>query len=132
MTNTIQLISFYTLVRREFVRMLRIFSQVFLPPVVTTALYFLIFGRIIGSRIGDMSGVDYKVFITPGLIMMTVITNSYSNVSGSLFRSRFHKKVEQMIISPRHPLLFLLGYISGGVIRGLVVALLVYFVSCFF
>jgi ABC-2 type transport system permease protein len=127
-----QAIALYTIIRRELVRMFRIFSQVFLPPVITTALYFLIFGSLIGRRIGAINGVHYPLFIAPGLIMMSVITNAYSNVSTSLFSVRFQKNIEEMLISPMHDSLLLLGYILGGMLRGLMVALLVFLVSCFF
>jgi ABC-2 type transport system permease protein len=127
-----QSIAFYTLVRREVVRMFRIASQVFLPPVITTSLYFLIFGGLIGSRIGDIHGISYPMFIAPGLIMMSVIVNAYGNVSSSLFGVRFQRSIDEMLISPMHNSLLLLGYVSGGVLRGLIVALLIFLISCFF
>ncbi|KTD22105.1 ABC transporter permease [Legionella lansingensis] len=127
-----QVIALYTVVRRELVRMFRIASQVFLPPVITTALYFLIFGNLIGERIGPIQGATYTLFIAPGLIMMSVITNAYSNVSTSLFSTRFQKSIEEVLISPMHDSLLLLGYVLGGVLRGLLVAILVFLVSCFF
>ena len=127
-----QLIALYTLVRRELVRMFRIASQVFLPPVITTTLSFLIFGSLIGPRIGTIQGVSYPMFIAPGLIMMSVIVNSYGNVSSSLFGVRFQKSIEEMLISPMHNGFLLLGYILGGVLRGLIVAILVFLVASFF
>lgn len=127
-----QVIALYTLVRRELVRMFRIASQVFLPPVITTALYFLIFGSLIGPRIGQIEGVSYPMFIAPGLIMMSVIINSYGNVSTSLFSVRFQKSIEELLVSPMHDSLLLLGYVFGGVLRGLIVAILVYLVASFF
>lgn len=127
-----QLIALYTIVRRELVRMFRIASQVFLPPVITTALYFLIFGSLIGPRIGDVQGVSYPVFIAPGLIMMTVIINAYGNVSSSLFSIRFQKSIEEILVSPLHYSLLLLGYVLGGVLRGLIVAVLVFIIASFF
>ena len=127
-----QLIALYTLVRRELVRMFRIASQVFLPPVITTTLYFLIFGSLIGPRIGTIQGVSYPMFIAPGLIMMSVIVNSYGNVSTSLFSVRFQKSIEEMLISPMHNGLLLLGYVLGGVFRGLIVAILVFLIASFF
>lgn len=132
MTTKQQLIALYTLVRRELVRMFRIASQVFLPPVITTTLYFLIFGTLIGNRIGTISGLDYSTFIAPGLIMMSVIVNAYGNVSTSLFSARFQRSVEEMLVSPMHDSLMLLGYILGGILRGVIVAFLVFLVSCFF
>jgi ABC-2 type transport system permease protein len=130
--NNVQIIGLYTIVRREFLRMMRIASQVFLPPVITTALYFIIFGRLIGSRIGTINDVPFPEFIAPGLIMMTVIINSYANVSTSLFSVRFQKNIEEILISPIHDGLILLGYITGGILRGLIVAILVYLVAWVF
>lgn len=127
-----QAIALYTLVRRELERMFRIASQVFLPPVITTALYFLIFGSLIGKRIGPIQGISYPMFIAPGLIMMSIISNAYSNVSTSLFSVRFQKSIEEILISPMHEGLLLLGYVIGGMLRGLIVALLVFLVSSFF
>lgn len=127
-----QAIALYTLVRREVVRMLRISSQVFLPPVITTGLYFLIFGSMIGGRIGSIHNIPYPLFIAPGLIMMSVITNSYSNVSTSLFSLRFQKSVEELLISPMNNGLILLGFVLGGMLRGMVVALLVSLVAALF
>ncbi|KTC65267.1 ABC transporter permease [Legionella adelaidensis] len=132
MTINQQFIAVYTLVRRELVRMFRIFSQVFLPPVITTLLYFLIFGSVIGKRIGSVEGVDYTLFIAPGLIMMAVITNAYANVSTSLFSSRFQKNIEEMLVSPLHYSLLLLGFVLGGTLRGMLVALFVFIVCLFF
>lgn len=132
MNTKIQCIAFYTIVRRELVRMLRISSQVFLPPVITTALYFIIFGALIGKRIGQIDGVHYIEFIAPGLIMMAVITNAYSNVSSSLYSLRFQRSIEEILVSPVGHGTLLLGYILGGILRGVIVALLVFIVSCFF
>ncbi|WP_454786118.1 ABC transporter permease [Legionella sp. WA2024007413] len=127
-----QVVALYTLVRRELVRMFRIASQVFLPPVITTTLYFLIFGSLIGPRIGSIQGVSYPMFIAPGLIMMSVIVNSYGNVSSSLYSVRFQKSIEEMLVSPMRNSLLLLGYVLGGVFRGLIVAILVYIIASFF
>lgn len=127
-----QIIALYTLVRRELVRMFRIATQVFLPPVITTTLYFLIFGSLIGPRIGSIQGVSYPTFIAPGLIMMSVIVNSYGNVSSSLYSVRFQKSIDEMLVSPMHNSLLLLGYVLGGVFRGLIVAALVYIIASFF
>lgn len=127
-----QLIALHTLVRRELLRMFRISSQVFLPPVISTTLYFLIFGSLIGPRIGTIHGFNYTLFIAPGLVMMAVVTNSYGNVSSSLFSTRFQKNIEEMLISPMHYSLLLLGYVLGGIARGVIVAFLVFLVaSCF-
>lgn len=127
-----QLIALYTLVRHELVRMFRIASQVFLPPVITTALYFLIFGSLIGPRIGNIQGVSYPLFIAPGLIMMSVIVNSYGNVSTSLFGVRFQRSIDELLVSPMSNGLLLLGYIIGGILRGLIIAFLVFIVASFF
>ena len=127
-----QFIALYTVIRRELVRMFRIASQVFIPPVITTTLYFLIFGSLIGPRIGSIQGVSYPTFIAPGLIMMAVIINSYGNVSTSLFSVRFQKSIEELLISPMHNGLILLGYVLGGVLRGLIVAVLIFFIASFF
>lgn len=127
-----QLIALYTIVRREMVRMLRISTQTFLPPVITTTLYFLIFGTVIGHRIGLVAGNEYALFIAPGLMAMGSITNAYSNVSGSLFSMRFQRSIEEMLVSPMHWSVLLLGYVLGGIIRGLLVALLIASVAAFF
>jgi ABC-2 type transport system permease protein len=127
-----QTIAVYTLVRRELVRMFRIATQVFLPPVITTTLYFLIFGSLIGPRIGSIQGVSYPMFIAPGLIMMSVIVNSYGNVSSSLYSVRFQKSIDEMLVSPMHNSLLLFGYVLGGMFRGLIVAALVYIIASFF
>lgn len=127
-----QLIGLYTLIYREMVRMFRIASQVFLPPVITTFLYFVIFGNVIGSRVGTIQDSTYSVFIAPGLIMMSVITNAYSNVSTSLFSARFQKNIEEILISPIHYTTLLLGYTLSGVFRAIIVAFLVYLVAWYF
>lgn len=127
-----QIIALYTLVRRELIRMLRIASQVFLPPVISTTLYFLIFGQLIGPRIGSIHGFNYTLFIAPGLIMMAVVVNSYGNVSSSLYSTRFQKNIEEMLISPMHYSMLLLGYVLGGVLRGVIVAILVFIIASFF
>lgn len=132
MTANPQLIALYTLVRREVIRMFRIFSQVFLPPIMTTLLYFLIFGAIIGQRIGPMQGVSYTLFIAPGLIMMAVITNAYANVSTSLFSTRFQKNIEEIMVSPIHHSLILVGFTAGGIFRALITATLVYCIAFLF
>ncbi len=127
-----QLVALYTIVRREMVRMLRISSQTFLPPVITTTLYFLIFGAVIGDRIGPIAGYSYTAFIAPGLITMGIITNAYANVSTSLFSMRFQRSIEEILVSPMHWSMMLSGFIFGGIIRGLVVASLISIVAAFF
>ncbi len=127
-----QLIGLYTLVRRELVRMFRIASQVFLPPVITSTLYFVIFGTLMGTRIGLIEGVPYPLFIAPGLIMMAVVSNAYGNVSSSLFSMRFQKSIDELLVSPMHPAFILLGYTLGGILRGVLVAIMVYLIAWFF
>ncbi len=132
MTINQQLIALYTLVLRELVRMFRIATQVFLPPVITTLLYFVIFGSVIGHHIGQIQGFSYAEFIAPGLIMIAVISNAYANVANSLFSARFQRSIEEILVSPMHYSLMLLGYSLGGILRSLIVAVLVYIVASFF
>ncbi len=128
----LQWIGLTTLVRREWVRMYKLHTQVFLPPVITTFLYLVIFGTIMTQRIGSIQGSSYTSFIAPGLIIMTVISNAYMNVSSSMFLLRFQKSIEELLVSPMHPGIILLGFCIGGILRGLVVALLVMMVFGFF
>jgi len=125
-------IAFQTIASREISRILRIWTQTLLPSVMTSALYFVIFGSLIGSRIGEMGGVDYISFIVPGLIMMAVINNSYSNVASSFFGSKFQKNIEELLISPTSNYTIILGVISGGIFRGLMVGFFVTIISLFF
>lgn len=127
-----QAIAFYTILHKEVKRILRIWPQTLLPPVITMTLYFVIFGQMIGSRVGQMGGVSYMQFIVPGLIMMSVITNSYSNVVSSFFSMKFNASVEELLVSPVSKHIILLGYVAGGVFRGLLIALIVTFVALFF
>lgn len=126
------LVALRTIAHREVRRFLRIWPQTLLPPAVTMVLYFVIFGNLIGSRIGAMDGFSYMDYIVPGLIMMTVITNAYSNVVSSFFSSKFQRSIEELLVSPVSPHVILLGYVSGGVVRGLLVALIVSLLSLFF
>jgi ABC-2 type transport system permease protein len=126
------LVALRTIVRREIRRFLRIWPQTLLPPAITMVLYFVIFGNLIGSRIGDMGGFSYMDYIVPGLIMMSVITNSYSNVVSSFFSSKFQRSIEELLVSPVSPHVILLGWVAGGVVRGLLVALIVSLLSLFF
>lgn len=126
------LVSLYTVVYREWMRMVRISGQVFLPPVITTSLYFIIFGHLIGQRIGTVEGVPYPLYIAPGLIMMSVIINAYSNVSSSFFSVRFQRSIEELVISPTPNAFIMLGYVIGGVLRGLVIAVIITIVTRFF
>lgn len=127
-----QLIALLTIVRKEVKRFTRIWMQTLLPPVITMSLYFVIFGTLIGSRIGEMGGVDYMSFVVPGLIMMSIITNSYSNVASSFFSTKFQRSVEEILVSPTPNYIILLGFVLGGVMRGLCVGLIVTVVSLFF
>ena len=127
-----QWIALVTIVRKEVVRFTRIWVQTLLPPVITMGLYFVIFGQLIGSRIGQMDGFGYMEFVVPGLIMMSVITNSYSNVVSSFFGVKFQRSVEELLVSPTPNYIILLGYVMGGVCRGLLVGLIVTLVSLLF
>jgi ABC-2 type transport system permease protein len=127
------LIGLRTITRREVVRILRIWSQTLLPSAITMTLYFVIFGRMVGSRIGEIApGIGYIDYIVPGLIMMAVITNSYGNISSSFFGAKFQRFVEEMLVSPMPSWVILTGYISGAVLRGLIVAGIVLIISLFF
>jgi len=125
-------IAFYTILVKEIRRFTRIWIQTVLPAMITTALYFVIFGNLIGGRIGDMQGVRYIDYIVPGLILMTIITNSYANVVSSFYSSKFQRNIEEMLVSPVPNYVILLGYICGGVARGLVVGVAVTAVAAFF
>lgn len=125
-------IGFMTILRREFGRILRIWGQTIVPSAVTAALYFVIFGSLIGRRIGQMDGVDYTQYIAPGLIMMAVITNAYANVSSSFFGAKFQRYLEEVSVSPLPDWIVVLGYVGGGVLRGLLVGLAVTLVALFF
>lgn len=132
MTLAEKYIAFKTIVIKEVLRFSRIWVQTVLPPVITTALYFLIFGHLIGSRIGEMDGYPYMEFIVPGLIMMAVITNSYSNVVSSFYGSKFQRHIEELMVSPVPAYLVVLGFVSGGLARGLTVGIAVTAVSLVF
>jgi ABC-2 type transport system permease protein len=125
-------IGFQTIVLREFGRILRIWGQTIVPSVVTAALYFLIFGSLIGRRVGQMDGIDYMQFIAPGLIMMSVITNAYANVSSSFFGAKFQRFLEEIMVSPQPDWIIVAGYVGGGVLRGLLVGGAVTVVALFF
>ena len=125
-------VGFKTIVIKEVTRLLRIWPQTIVPPVITTTLYFIIFGKVIGSRVGEMGGVPYMEFIVPGLVMMNVINSSYQNVVSSFFSSKFQHNVEEILISPMHNAAILLGYMAGGIARAMVIGTLVLLVSLFF
>ena len=127
-----QYIALMTIVRKEIHRYLRIWTQTLLPSAITMSLYFVIFGSLIGSRIGEMGGFTYMQFVVPGLIMMAIVTNSYSNVVSSFFGSKLNHSVEELLVSPTPNYIILLGYVIGGVTRGLLVAVVVTIVSLFF
>jgi ABC-2 type transport system permease protein len=125
-------IGFETIIIREFSRIVRIWGQTVVPPAVTATLYFIIFGSLIGRRVGQMGGYDYMQFIAPGLIMMNVITNSYANVVSSFFGAKFGKHLEEMLVSPLPNWLIVAGYVGGGVLRGVLVGSVVTVVALFF
>jgi ABC-2 type transport system permease protein len=118
-------IALQTLVRKEVIRVARIWIQTIVPPAITMTLYFIIFGNLIGRRIGEMGGFDYMQYIAPGLIMMSVITNSYGNVVSSFFGAKYGKHIEEMLVSPMSNATIIIGHVAGGVIRGLMVGALV-------
>ena len=124
--------SFVTLSTKEIRRYLRIWVQTLVPPAVTMSLYFVIFGSLIGPRIGSMDGLDYIQFMIPGLIMMSVITNSYANVTSSFYSVKFQRSIEELLVSPMPNWAILLGFIIGGVTRGVLIGFIVYVVSLFF
>jgi ABC-2 type transport system permease protein len=121
-----------TLVRKEVVRVLRIWVQTIVPPAITMTLYFIIFGNLIGKRIGTMDGFDYMSYIAPGLIMMSVITSSYGNVVSSFFGAKFGRHIEEMLVAPMSNAAIVIGHVSGGLIRGLIIGMLVTIVALFF
>ena len=125
-------VTLWTLTYKEIRRFMRIWVQTLVPPAVTMSLYFVIFGSLIGPRIGDMDGFDYVQFMIPGLIMMSVITNSYANVVSSFYSVKFQKSIEELLISPMPNWAILLGFILGGVCRGVLVGIIVFIVSLFF
>ena len=125
-------IAFCTIIIKEVSRFLRIWGQTILPPAVSMTLYFIIFGNLIGPRIGTMDGFDYMDFIAPGLIMMSIINNSYSNVVSSFFGAKFQRHIEEMLIAPIPNFIILAGYVVGGSARGLAVGLVVTIVAMFF
>ena len=127
-----QLVALKTITIKEYLRFIRIWIQTVLPPAITIALYFIIFGEIIGSQIQDINGYKYMDYIVPGLILMAVITNSYANVVSSFFSAKFHHSVEEMLVSPLPNYIILLGFVSGGLARGIIVGLVATVVSMFF
>jgi ABC-2 type transport system permease protein len=130
--NVVRWIGFRTIVIREYGRIIRIWAQTIVPAVVTSVLYFAIFGSLIGRRVGAMGGFDYKQYIAPGLIMMAVITNSYGNVVASFFGAKFGKHVEELLVSPLPNWVIVAGYATGGLVRGVLVGAAVTVVSLIF
>ena len=130
--NTQNLTALKTVARREIARILRIWGQTLVPPAITMTLYFLIFGTLIGARIGQMGGFSYMDFIVPGLVMMAVIQNAYGNISSSFFGAKFGRHVEELLVSPMPNWVILGGYVAGGVLRGLMVGIIVLIIAMFF
>ncbi|MBD8897757.1 ABC transporter permease [Rhodanobacter sp. DHG33] len=127
------LVALNTVTRREIVRILRIWTQTLIPPVITVTLYYVIFGKLVGSRIGSIDGgFSYMEYIVPGLVMMNIITSSYANISSSFFGAKFQRSVEEMLVSPMPHWIMLLGYVLGAMTRGLIVGALVLLVALFF
>ena len=125
-------IAFYTLVRKEIRRFMRLWIQTLVPPVITITLYFVIFGNLIGRRIGEMNGYSYMDFIVPGLILMAVINNAYANVVSSFFSQKFQRNIEELLVSPVPNYVILIGFVVGGSARGLAVGLIASVVAMFF
>lgn len=130
--NAVRWVGYKTIVIREYGRIIRIWGQTLVPSAVTSALYFVIFGSLIGQRVGEMDGFSYPQYIAPGLIMMSVITNSYANVVSSFFGAKFGKHIEELLVSPLPNWLIVAGYVTGGVMRGLMVGAVVTVVSILF
>src|SRR6056300_1689708 len=125
-------VAYQTMVRTEIRRFTRIWVQTMIPPAITMTLYFIIFGNLIGRRIGEMDGFDYMQFIVPGLIMMSVITSSYGNMVSSFFGAKFGRHIEELLISPLPNWIILAGYVTGALVRGLMVGTVVMVISLFF
>ncbi|MBI1731392.1 MAG: ABC transporter permease [Gammaproteobacteria bacterium] len=126
------LVAFATIVRKEVTRFVRIWPQTILPPAVSMTLYFVIFGNLIGARVGQMGGFSYIDFIAPGLIMMSVMNNAYANVVSSFFGAKFQHHIEEMLVAPMPNWVILAGYVTGGVLRGLAVGIVVTVIAMFF
>jgi ABC-2 type transport system permease protein len=132
MSGNIYWTGYKTIVRKEVTRILRIWGQTIVPPAITMTLYFIIFGELIGRRIGEMGGFSYMQYIVPGLVIMSVITNSYGNMVSSFFGAKFGKHIEELLISPLPNWVILAGYVTGALVRGLMVGAVVMLVSLFF
>ncbi len=120
------------IIRKELIRIFRIWVQTLVPPVITISLYFLIFGGFIGSRIEQIDGYSYTAFIAPGLIMMSIITNSYANTVSSFFNAKFQRHIEELLVSPTPIWVIIFGYVTGGIARGLGIGVMVGLISLFF
>jgi len=131
-TSTVNRIALKSILHKEIHRFMRIWVQTLVPPAITISLYFVIFGSLIGSRIGQMGGYDYMSFIVPGLIMMSVITNSYSNVASSFFSAKWQRNVEEMLVAPVPNWVIVAGYVGGGMTRGILVGCIVTLISLLF
>ena len=132
MNIVLNLVAVKTLIRKEVTRVMRIWIQTIVPPAITMTLYFIIFGNLIGRRIGTMDGFDYMQYIAPGLIMMSVITSSYGNVVSSFFGAKFGRHLEEMLVSPMSSSAIVIGHVAGGVLRGLAVGTMVTIIALFF
>lgn len=132
MSGSLITVGYITIVRKEITRILRIWGQTIVPPAITMSLYFIIFGELIGRRIGDMGGFTYMQYIVPGLVIMSVITNSYGNMVSSFFGAKFGKHIEELLVSPLPNWIILSGYVTGALARGLMVGAVVMCVSLFF
>ena len=132
MNDSFRWVGYTTIVRKEVTRILRIWAQTIVPPAITMSLYFIIFGELIGSRIGQMGGFTYMQYIVPGLVIMSVITNSYGNMVSSFFGAKFGKHIEELLISPQPNWIILCGYVTGALTRGFIVGVVVMCVSLFF
>ncbi|HEX6590668.1 MAG TPA: ABC transporter permease, partial [Moraxellaceae bacterium] len=132
MTRQQKMVALQTIVTKEIRRFMRIWVQTLLPPAITMSLYFVIFGNLVGSRIGQMGGFHYMQYIVPGLIMMSVITNSYANVLSSFYSAKFQRSIEEMLVSPVPNSIILTGFVLGGVARGIAVGAIVTLLSLFF
>ncbi len=130
--NSIQITAYFTIVRKEVLRFSRIWKQTLIPPVITNVLYFIIFGNLIGSRIGEIESHSYTDFMFPGLLLMSIITHSYTNTVSSLYISKYHRYIEELLVSPLRSYTILAGFITGGIIIGISVGIVVFLASLFF
>lgn len=125
-------VALQTIVRKEVIRFMRIWSQTLLPPAITMTLYFIIFGKMIGSQINNVDGYTYMQYIVPGLVMMSIMTNAYANTASSFYGAKFSRSIEELLVSPTPNFVILIGFMLGGMLRGLLVGIIVLFVSFFF